>query len=271
MASLIVWGDPSATESPLTRPVLARPILRPDPGTLDNGAAVPDGMLLPDLMVRAFRTIATDSSSVRIVNLSVCDPHAPFAHYPQRLGEGAGLADGGAQCPGGGVGGQLPSLDLSVDRATFLSAQEGQRRRWTLEALTDTANSRRLLTPAESINSLTVGALHTDAAGEYVKGARVDLMEEAALPSPISAIGRGFRRSVKPDVHAPGGRQLFNVQLGGTGDTTRLVAASTGLVSGPARGFSQSTRSDHGRGVHLRNQRGRRGSSPRIGPHDCWN
>lgn len=111
-------------------------------------------------------------------------------------------------------------------------AQDGQRRRWTLEALAVDANSRRLLTPAESINSLTVGALHSDAAGAYTAGLRVDLMEDAPLPSPVSAIGRGFRRSVKPDVHAPGGRQLFTVDFGGASNTTRLQPANAILSPG---------------------------------------
>jgi hypothetical protein len=231
MASLIVWGDLGANEAPLTRPLLARPILRPDSQTLNNDEAVPDGTLLPDLMVRAFRDTVVDSS-IRIVNLSVCDPHAPFDTIPSAWARALDWLTAEHNVLALVSAGNHLTIELAVDRATFEAALDGQRRRWTLEALGVDANSRRLLTPAESINSLTVGALHSDGAGAYIAGRRVDILEDAALPSPISAIGRGFRRSVKPDVHAPGGRQLFTVDLGGAGNTTRLQPAKAILAPG---------------------------------------
>jgi hypothetical protein len=255
MASLIVWGDLGAGEAPLTRPLLARPILKPDPGALNNAEAVPNGMLLPDLMVRAFREIATDTNSIRIINLSVCDPHAPFDTIPSAWARALDWLTAEYNVLAVVSAGNHSTLELAVDRAAFLAAQDGQRRRWTLEALGDDANSRRLLTPAESINALTIGALHADAAGAYASGLRIDILEDAALPSPVSAIGRGFRRSIKPDIHAPGGRQLFTVDLGGTGNTTQLRAAQ-GTLS-PGLRAASPTATDPTRGeVHTRGTSG---------------
>jgi hypothetical protein len=68
---------------------------------------------------------------------------------------------------------------------------------------------RRLLSPAESLNALTVGALHTDESGNYLLGQRIDLLPNSALFSPASRFGHGFRRSIKPDIFFPGGRQLY--------------------------------------------------------------
>lgn len=231
MASLIVWGDLGAGEAPLRRPIVARPILRPDRSTITAAETVPETVLLPDLMVRAFRELATGSPSVRIVNLSVCDPHAPFDTIPSAWARALDWLMVEHNVLVVVSAGNYPRLELEVERSLFESAQDEERRHWTLEALGNGANERRLLTPAESINAVTVGALHADAAGDFVSGNRIDPLAGALLPSPVSAIGRGFRRSVKPDMHAPGGRQLFNIDLT-TSASTMLVSSQSALTPG---------------------------------------
>ena len=69
------------------------------------------------------------------------------------------------------------------------------------------------MSPAESLNSLTVGALHSDESGTYELGQRTDLLPIDGLFSPISRFGHGFRRSVKPEILFPGGRQLYGVPI----------------------------------------------------------
>ncbi len=229
MASLIVWGDLGANEAPLRRPILVRPILKPDPRTLKSNEAVPDGTLLPDLMVRIFRELrgadgqAGAAPSVRILNLSVCDPHAPFDTIPSAWARALDwLAVEYGALVIVAAGNHPDRLEIDTPRATFESAGPAERRHLALEALAREALARRLLTPAESVNAVTVGALHADSAGGYTIGARVDPFADAAIPSPVSAIGRGFRRSIKPEVFREGGRQLFTNDLAGSPDTTRL-------------------------------------------------
>jgi hypothetical protein len=212
MASLIVWGDLGANEAPLGRPILVRPILKPDPRTLKSNEAVPDGTLLPDLMVRIFRELrgadgqAGAASSVRILNLSVCDPHAPFDTIPSAWARALDwLAVEYGALVIVAAGNHPDRLEIDTPRATFDSAGPAERRHLALEALAREALARRLLTPAESVNAVTVGALHADSAGGYTIGARVDPFADAAIPSPVSAIGRGFRRSIKPEVFREGG------------------------------------------------------------------
>jgi hypothetical protein len=65
---------------------------------------------------------------------------------------------------------------------------------------------RRLLAPAESINALTVGALHAQAGTLGNTGLLIDLLRGAALPSPAMPVASGFRRAVKPEILVPGGR-----------------------------------------------------------------
>ena len=254
VASLIIWGDLGAGESPLPRPVIARPIMKPDPRTMTRAEAIPDNTLLPDLMVRAFREIATASPAVRIVNLAVCDPHAPFDTIPSAWARALDWLMVEHNVLAIVSAGNYPIVELSIPRSTFEAAQAGERRNWTLEALRTDANSRRLLAPAESINALTIGALHADAAGDYVSGYRVDILEGAPLPSPVSAIGRGFRRSVKPDIYAPGGRQLFTLELSSSA-STRLTASPATVA--PGLRAASPTVADPSQGeVHVRGTSG---------------
>ncbi len=69
-----------------------------------------------------------------------------------------------------------------------------------------------MLSPAESINGLTVGAIHQDNAQNVPIGHLVDVFE-STLPSPVSAFGSGYRRSIKPDLLSPGGRGLYDLSL----------------------------------------------------------
>lgn len=230
MSSLIAWGDLGAAEEPLRRPILARPILKPDPRTPNLSECVPDGVLLPDLMVRVLRELLGSAGqigsapSVRIVNLSICDPHAPFETIPSAWARALDwLAAEYGVLVVVSAGNHPSPLEIDMARGDFEASEPAERRRLTLEALAREALSRRLLNPAESINAVTVGALHADAAGEYTLGQNIDLLGDAAIPSPISAIGRGFRRSVKPEIYREGGRQLFRIVPAGPADSTRLV------------------------------------------------
>jgi hypothetical protein len=261
MASLIVWGDLGNEEAPLGRPLLVRPILKPDPRTQKGAEAVPDGTLLPDLMVRVFRELWGGEDrggrvpTIRILNLSVCDPHAPFDMIPSAW---ARAIDWLAEEYGVLVvvsAGNHAGLEITTPMATFEQAEPDVRRRLVLEALAAQALSRRLLNPAESVNGLTVGALHSDSAGDYYSGHRVDPLGDAPIPSPVSAFGRGFRRSVKPDIFSPGGRQLYTIDPGGPLSSTRL-RVSEGTIA-PGLRAACPTDADPTRGeVHTRGTSG---------------
>jgi hypothetical protein len=80
------------------------------------------------------------------------------------------------------------------------------------QALVEQAHLRRVLAPAESINALTLGGEHGDAVGQYEKQDRIDPLgveDGTRLPSPVTAFGTGINRSLKPEIFAPSGRQLY--------------------------------------------------------------
>ncbi len=69
------------------------------------------------------------------------------------------------------------------------------------------ARLRSVLSPAEAVNALTVGALHSDTASGPLPAHVMDVLPQGD-PTAYSPGGGGFRRGVKPEVLMPGGRQV---------------------------------------------------------------
>lgn len=87
--------------------------------------------------------------------------------------------------------------------------QDAEREVLVVKKLYEDARNRRLLSPAESVNAITVGSIHDDNSEPSPLGRLVELYR-TAFPSPISSFGGGYRRSVKPDLAFPGGKVLYN-------------------------------------------------------------
>ncbi|ACV79005.1 S8 family peptidase [Nakamurella multipartita] len=238
MVSAAIWGDRGSGEPAATRPVLVRPILRPCDETIDRIEELPVEALAPDLMRRAFRDLFEEqvdgtpaaAPDVTIINLSVGDPATPFDTV---LSSWARMIDWLSYHYGVLVivsAGNYTSLDLAPNDSSQLASLTGdERRQATLAALARQQNLRRLIAPAESINGLTIGATHEDAAPDAELGYRVDPNDGLRSVSPISATGSGYRRSLKPDLAAPGGRACF--ASGGT--TTNIIKFRPAGALGP--------------------------------------
>jgi Subtilase family len=207
MASLIIHGDLHDRGAPIPTLLHVHPILRPaGPDRQEENA--PRHRLWVDLIHQAVRRMlvghggnSPTAPDVRIINLSVGDRGRPF------LGEVspfARLLDWLAWQHGvlfivsaGNHPTSLPSSACASDEAVFRQLFRETRQ-------------RRLLSPAESLNALTVGSLNSDGDGPPPQGGRFRVIPgRGDLPAAYSAQGRGFRRSVKPDVLMAGGRQLF--------------------------------------------------------------
>jgi subtilase family protein len=240
MASLILRGDPPGPEV-LRKPLYVRPILVPDDAFVGlSYEKVPDSVLEVDLVHRAVRRAVVGEAEypaaapgIVIVNLSVGDPSRPFSGPISPM---ARLLDWLASEHGllfvvsaGNPGATLP-LELECERGAFgeLSAEELQR--LTVQAIVKQAHTRGLLAPAESVNALTVGATHQDAAGPFDPRGRVDPFRASErgglVPSPIGSVGGGVGRSIKPEVFFPGGRSLYRERLGTTHDRATLEPSS---------------------------------------------
>ena len=229
MASLICHGDLDDGGSPVGRRIYARPIMQPRRG-FDGQfhESIPHDVLPVDLIHRAVRRLFEPerdqlpvAPQVRVINLSVCDAARPFNRLVSPL---ARLLDWLAWKYSVlfivSAGNHFHNIQLRVDRAELSKLKPNERQGLVIQALAEDTRNRRLLSPAETLNGLTIGATHqdgsVDALNGYFGAGMVDPFEERGLPSVINAQGPGYRRTIKPDLLQPGGRQFLTEKLGTT-------------------------------------------------------
>lgn len=235
MASLICHGDLDEGGEPSRRPVYVRPIMQPHRGF--GGQAyerIPENILPVDLVHRAVRRLYESegeeppaASSVRVVNLSVCDPSRPLDRGISSL---ARLLDWLSYNYNilfvVSAGNHPHDIELNVPRENLKNLTAKEREKVVIEAITADTRHRRLLSPAETINGLTLAATHMDASTPMPNLNLIDPFSRAGLPSTISAHGPGYRRAVKPDFLLPGGRQFLSEKLGNTHNKVILQTRS---------------------------------------------
>ena len=223
MASLILHGDRNLGEPPISRRLHLRPIMYA-PGNGNDEAPRRDRLLV-DVIYRAIRRMKEGDSEggatapeVFLVNLSLGDPRRPFSGP---MGPWAKLLDHLAEHYGilflvsaGNVKLRLPVSAFS-DWTSFENAAPEERERAVLQALADNRAYQTLLSPAEALNVVTVGAWHDDALDGSRGAMAVDPYPDGDLPNVSSAQGLGHRRVIKPDVHLPGGREQVSFRASG--------------------------------------------------------
>jgi Subtilase family len=217
MCSLVIRGDLSTSSNYLASPIYARPIMQTRQDQNNNWVEeVPQQVLLVDLIHRAVRRIFESEAgqgaiapTVKVINLSIGDPYRPFDHYLSPL---ARLLDWLSQKYQVlfvvSAGNHSRDFDPGMSPAAFRALSPNDKAGLTLRTLFADARNRRILSPAESINAVTVGATHTDNSVS-IPAARLEELFESKLGSPISAFGSGYRRAIKPDIVRPGGRARY--------------------------------------------------------------
>ena len=98
------------------------------------------------------------------------------------------------------------------------------------EALVKNQRNLRILSPAESINSVTVGALFDDNTA-INETALVLQPLESGYVSPITSFGSGIGRSIKPVMLYPGGKFLVSPSGEDRVEYTRAVAREPGIIA----------------------------------------
>ena len=231
MASLICRGDLDEGQAPLNRPVYTRPILEPH-RAFDRQFVeqIPERVLPVDLLHRAVRRLFEGEGgeppaapSVRVINLSVCDQARPF---DRGVSAWARLLDWLSWKYNVlfiiSAGNRTQDIELDISRADFRNLSGKNREQAVLKAIAADTRHRRLLAPAESLNGLTVGASHADSSTPAAIPNHIDPFTRQDIPSAISAHGPGYRRSLKPDIFLPGGRQFVTEKVGGAHTKTSL-------------------------------------------------
>lgn len=222
MASLVVHGEMVDGQfDPLQRLVYVLPIMQPDPNTSNRSEHIPDEIFFEDRIERAVRRIfegegavPAQAPNVCVINLSIGDPDRPFIHTPSpwaRLLDWLSWKYRVLFCVS--AGNYLNAIDISISHQDYVALTDQDKVEHVLKCIHSQLSGRRILSPAESINALSVGAIHSDSTDNYRLGHRIDLLPQAQLYSPAARFGHGFRRSLKPEVLFPGGRQLYKTPV----------------------------------------------------------
>ncbi|QHC54614.1 S8 family peptidase [Rathayibacter tanaceti] len=240
MASLIIRGDLRDGSQPIAGRIYVRPILTPH--EFGDREVAKSDLLFPDLLHRSIKRIVDgdDGSpaaapSVRVINLSIGDDTKVFVN---RMSPAARVIDW-----------------LSVNYNVLIIVSAGNHVRLPIEipasatssaetlhsaarqATYASARHRGMLSPAESINAISVGALHQDSSGAQAPDTVLDATAEGA-PALYSAVGLGFRGSVKPDLYMSAGRAFYS-RPPQDGNSVRIKPGQPGnegpghLVAGP--------------------------------------
>jgi hypothetical protein len=219
MASLILHGDLGAGEPALNRMLYVRPILRPDlkDWRQQRQETVPENTLVVDLIHRAVRRIFEGDErelpvapQICVVNLSIGLRDRLFDRAMSPLGR---LLDWLAWkyqvlfIVSAGNHVHRIGCNLARNDAAKLTARDLQPH--IIRAVAADARHRRLLSPAEAVNALTIGAVHQDASSSSRIPRAIHPFADYGLPSPINAQGMGYRRAIKPEILLPGGRVVL--------------------------------------------------------------
>jgi len=225
MASLVVHGEhPNDQSGPLERKVYYLAVMQPNPEARSFNSCeeyFPDEVFFEDRIERAVRrmiegegNVPAQAPGIKIINLSIGDPERPFIHTPSpwaRLLDWLSWKYRVLFCVS--AGNFQGDINVGISHSEFSRLPDEQKVSHVLKCIEQQLSQRRLLSPAESLNALTVGASHMDESGNYVTGQRIDLLPNSVLSSPISRVGYGFRRSIKPEILFSGGRQLYKTPI----------------------------------------------------------
>lgn len=219
MASLIIHGDLRNRGEALDTPVYVRPIMVP----CGDSEEMPENMLAVDLVHRAVRRLFEGENgnppaapTVKIINFSIGDAHRKFFRTMSPMAKlldwlsykynvlfviSAGNVNSKPIC----IGSNYESFKVRGQKAIS---------KYITEKLLEQRAENTLLSPAESINNITVGSLHCDNSElpDYPVMANPYTCLHPAFYSPI---GGGFRNAIKPDIVYNGGRQLLIPDIAG--------------------------------------------------------
>lgn len=222
MASLVVHGDLKSVSGSLTSRIAVIPVLT-GRGTVEG---MPAGKLAIGVIYRALQALARERQSetsalsqVVVVNHSVCDTYAPFVRASSPW---ACLIDHFSHIDRllfivsvGNIKAPIPIAGLSCAQELIDMDPQG-RDALVINSLRDSSGTRGLLCPAETLNGLSIGALHLDNNDEGPP-TEIDPFLDIDMISLGSALGLGLNRSVKPDLVESGGRGALSVSVNAEG------------------------------------------------------
>ena len=242
MVSLAIYGDIKRNEPPISSPVYVRPILRPKQSGFDKIIeCVPDDSLFIDVLHRAVKRMmegdgqeSAAAPNTKVINLSIGDPVRQLA---TTMSPTARLLDFLAYkynilfiISAGNHPEIVSFLGKSFDELKALNIS--QRSNIFCETIKANQRNLKVLAPAESLNGLTIGALYDDFTNAN-ETTRFIWAVDRGLPSPISAVGKGYRSIIAPDLFYYGGREFIRGRFDGKIDWVESLREPGCLSAAP--------------------------------------
>ena len=223
MVSLAIYGDIMKNGTPISSPVYVRPILRSKRGFDKVTESVPEDSLFIDVLHRAVKRMmegdgeeSATAPNTRVINLSIGDPVRQLA---VTMSPTARLLDFLAYkykilfiISAGNHQEVVNYVEKSFDELKSLDMTH--RNKVFGEVIKNNQRNLKILAPAESLNGLTIGALYDDFTNTNETDHFIWAVDRG-LPSPISAIGKGYRSVISPDLFYYGGREFIRGRFGG--------------------------------------------------------
>ncbi len=219
VVSTICHGDLNGHRESIVRPLYVRPVMHYN--ALSSREEFPEDKLIIDILHRAILRMVKGNYQeppvarrITVVNLSLGDGFRP---YRKEMSTWALFLDWAAFeynllfiVSAGNFG---EDIRFTIDPTSFGNPISDEAKKSFLREMLGQDYNRKILSPAESINSLTVGALNQDASNPDFSNpmffSRINLSEGHGYLAPYSRFGWGHNGSVKPDILMPGGRALL--------------------------------------------------------------
>jgi hypothetical protein len=222
MTSLVLYGDLNRNDREASRPVYVRPVLKPKEVSPDTYVeCVANDSLFVDVIHRAVRRImdgeagtAPVAPTVSVINLSIGDPVRQLAASMSPLARLIDYLSFQYKLLFIISAGNHAEIIQSIpnDFAQIKAATLTERSKLFFDAVKVNQRNMRVLSPAESLNSLTVGAVYDDFC-QVGETDRFLYAVKKGLPSPVSAFGKGYRSIITPDLYYYGGRKYIATDI----------------------------------------------------------
>lgn len=220
MASLIIHGDMSNPGMALDTPLYVRPIMKPNFSSSKGEEQIPDDVLMVDLVHRAVKQMLRGDEGkpaaapdVKIINFSIGDKMRMFIRSMSPL---ARLLDWMSYEYEVlfiiSAGNNYQVFPMGCSFADFARKPQEDISKLVTDELLKYKMKNRLLSPAESLNNVTVGSLHCDQTVIPTYPVKVNPYD-CLHPSIYTPFGGGLKNAIKPDFVFDGGRELLEEEL----------------------------------------------------------
>jgi hypothetical protein len=211
MASIILHGDYNDNSETSNRFLYVHPIMQPDKDDWrrPRSEIVPKEYFFEDLLEQALIHIfdIKKFDSIKIINLSICDQNRRFSNSMSSTAKVIDflafkynvlfcISAGNSYCE------MFDSVTIENGKS-FIQHIHNQR------------IERSIMSPSESINCLTIGAINADEIKKQMKDYPhlTDISPDEIIPAPYTSFGPGYKRSIKPELIIPGGKAYYRQDI----------------------------------------------------------